>query len=249
MIARVLFFLLLSPWWAMASDYNAVVLEQISRIPGGGRYATDTGAHQALTRAVSVTDSGARITPSAARPSYCSGATYLALLMALQDLEKRGEITITPETWEAIRPQPLPDGTGIWGRWNANGPGTARLFYELGLGRNFTDIREARPGDFLKVFWTDAVGQNERGHSVVFLGTETVNGQEMVKYWSSNKPDGMGTRSVSRKKIAWMLFSRLEHPERIAAWASIPQSDAYLASLLRVDSSRREALKLSGATP
>ncbi len=33
MIARVLFFLLLAPWWAMASDYNAVVLEQISRIP------------------------------------------------------------------------------------------------------------------------------------------------------------------------------------------------------------------------
>jgi hypothetical protein len=27
------------------------------------------------------------------------------------------------------------DGAGIWGRWNANGPGTARLFYELGLGQ------------------------------------------------------------------------------------------------------------------
>ncbi len=27
-------------------------------------------------------------------------------------------------------------------------PGTARLFYELGLGRNFTDIREPGPGIF-----------------------------------------------------------------------------------------------------
>ena len=37
------------------------------------------------------------------------------------------------------------DGQGVWGRWNANGPGTARLFTELRLGRNFTDFAEARP--------------------------------------------------------------------------------------------------------
>src|SRR5256885_5765061 len=39
------------------------------------------------------------------------------------------------------------DGEGIWGRWNANGPGTARLFQELGIGRNFVDVSQAQPGE------------------------------------------------------------------------------------------------------
>jgi hypothetical protein len=32
------------------------------------------------------------------------------------------------------------DGEGIWGRWNANGPGTARLFHEMNLGENFERV-------------------------------------------------------------------------------------------------------------
>ncbi len=165
---------------------------------------------QALTRSVSVTDTGARITPSAARPSYCSGATYLALLMACRIWKNGGRSPSRRDVGGDSAPA-LAGWHGHLGPLECQRARHGRLFYELGLGRNFTDIREARPGDFLKVFWTDAVGQNERGHSVIYLGTEIVDGQEMVKYWSSNKPDGMGTRSVSRKKIAWMLFSRLEH--------------------------------------
>ncbi len=176
---------------------------------GGGRYATDTGAHQALTRSVSVTDR---------RTHHAIGGASQLLLRShvprtahgLAGFGKTGGDHHHAETWEAIRPSPCRMARAS-GALECQRARTARLFYELGLGRNFTDIREARPGDFLKVFWTDAVGQNERGHSVIYLGTEIVDGQEMVKYWSSNKPDGMGTRSVSRKKIAWMLFSRLEH--------------------------------------
>jgi hypothetical protein len=62
------------------------------------------------------------------------------------------------------------DGVGIWGRWNANGPGTARLFEELHLGKNFTSFEEARPGDFMKIFWNDNIGGTESGHSVIYLG-------------------------------------------------------------------------------
>ena len=34
----------------------------------------------------------------------------------------------------------------------------------------------------MKIFWTDAVGKKENGHSVVFLGIETVDGVEMVRF-------------------------------------------------------------------
>ena len=53
-----------------------------------------------------------------------------------------------------------------------NGPA---VFYEMRLGRNFSDFSQAQPGDFMKIFWSNAVGRKEHGHSVIFLGME--NGQ------------------------------------------------------------------------
>ena len=102
------------------------------------------------------------------------------------------------ETRAALLVRGQRDGEGVWGRWNANGPGTARLFHELDLGRNFTDYALARPGDFMKIFWTSEVGRAERGHSVVYIGRELVGGTERVRFWSSNKPAGYGEKSVPR---------------------------------------------------
>jgi len=188
-----------------------------------------------------------------AMPGYCSGATYLVFLKTLQALQKSGAISLSRETWSALVPRlrpdgkdTLPDGQSVWGRWNANGPGTARLFHQLGLGRNFTEFSAARPGDFMKIFWTDAVGKKESGHSVIFIGLEDLDGVESVRFWSSNRPGGFGESSVPREKIARAIFSRLEYPERISRWPALPNSDPYLASLLTTDSSFLEAAKMSG---
>ncbi len=188
-----------------------------------------------------------------AKPGYCSGATYLVFLKTLESLQQGGTISLSRKTWDALVPRlrpdgkdTLPDGESIWGRWNANGPGTARLFYQLGLGRNFTRFSDARPGDFMKIFWTDAVGKKENGHSVVFLGIETVDGVEMVRFWSSNRPGGFGESAVPREKIARAIFSRLERPDRISGWSGLSQSDPYLASLLTTESSFTEATRMSG---
>jgi hypothetical protein len=232
-----------------ATDFNAVVLRQIGTMPTGGGYATTTAAHSALTSSAQIGPTGVSIRPESAVPSYCSGATYLVFLKTLGDLQKSGKLSLTRSQWEALLPAPMSDGHGLWGRWNANGPGTARLFHELGLGRNFTSLADARPGDFLKIFWTDAVGKNERGHSVIFLGTEPRDGVASVQFWSSNKPGGYGEKSVARTKIARMLFSRLESPQAISALEKLPESDRYLASLLKSESSFREACALSGAIP
>lgn len=228
-----------------SADLNDVILRQIRSMPEGGNYATNREATQRLSAAIH-TIPRLRVTPLGATPSYCSGATYLVFLKTLETLERQGQLRITPEAAEALAVKGQPDGTGIWGRWNANGPGTARLFHELGLGRNFTSYSEARPGDFMKIFWNKEVGKAERGHSVIFLGLETVNGVEHVRFWSSNIPMGYGEKSVPRSKVANALFSRLEHPGRINHAPALPKSDPYLASLLSKASSFAEACKKSG---
>jgi len=246
MIFRIWTLLLAGTLAAHAADFNAVVLEQVRTMPAGGGYATTTSAHEALSSSCRISED-VKIDPRRAMPSYCSGATYLVFLKTLGALQRRGDLVLTRSQWEALLPAPMPDGAGIWGRWNANGPGTPRLFHELGLGRNFTLFAEARPGDFLKIFWTDAVGKKERGHSVIFLGIETLDGVEHVRFWSSNKPDGYGEKSVPRSKIARAIFSRLETPGNIARLNTLPAKDAYLASLLTRESSFREACEKSGA--
>ena len=98
------------------------------------------------------------------------------------------------------------DGEGIWGRWNANGPGTARLFHELDLGQNFDDFAEAQPGDFMKIFWSPEVGRAEHGHSVIFLGMEKRAGLDYVHFWSSNIPFGYGDAACRARKSCTPFF-------------------------------------------
>jgi len=240
--------MLLSKLTLHASDFNAIVLEQIRKMPEGGGYATTREAQQALSSAVDVSSLGLRVESSKAQPSYCSGATYLLFLKTLVAAEKQGLCPQGLTASEFLLPQAMPDGVGIWGRWNANGPGTARLFHEIGLGKNFTAWEQAMPGDFMKIFWSMDVGKKERGHSVVFLGTETKDGVEHVRFWSSNKPGGYGEKSVPKSKVAAVIFSRLENPSNMQRAAAMPKKDAYLASLLTHESSLSEALQKSGVT-
>jgi len=238
--------MLLSNVTLHAADFNAIVLEQIRKMPEGGGYATTREAHQALNSAVDVSSLGLRVESSKAQPSYCSGATYLLFLKTLVAGEKQGLCAPGLSSSEYLLPKAMPDGVGIWGRWNANGPGTARLFHELGLGKNFTAWEQARPGDFMKIFWSTDVGKKECGHSVVFLGMETKDGVEHVRFWSSNKPGGYGEKSVPKSKVAAVIFSRLENPSNMQRAAAMPKKDAYLASLLTHESSFAETLQKCG---
>ena len=215
----------------VSDPYNLLIVNIIRSMPTGGGYSAGNGATEALRHAVATTTDGLKIDPSHAMPSYCSGATYLVFLKTIAVLQNSQRIALSPDILESLHPSGQPDGTGVWGRWNANGPGTARLFAELGLGPNFTDLAEARPGDFLKIFWSDNIGVSEHGHSVVYLGTENREGIPFITYWSSNVPGGFGVKSVPLSRVHRMLFSRLEHPEALANIESIPPSDHYLYSL------------------
>ncbi len=229
---------ILEPSTPRVSDINAAVLEAIRNMPSGGRYAASGVAFEGLGKAVGLTSTGLRIDPREAQPSFCSGATYLVFVQVLDQLQRQGAISLDAQTLRSLLVAHQHDGQGVWGRWNANGPGTARLFAELGLGRNFTDFAQARPGDFMKIFWTDEIGQKEHGHSVVYLGTDSVGGQEFVRFWSSNMASGKGDMSgygykiVPRTKIARCIFSRLENPGNINRIRTASGTDVFLASLL-----------------
>lgn len=229
------------------APYNALILEQIQTMPTGGGYS---GSHQAkvgLIAACALAPAGFIVAADRARPSFCSGATYLVFLKAIDALTRRGDFTLDDRNRAALLIGNQIDGNGIWGRWNANGPGTARLFHEMNLGPNFARFEQAEPGDFMKIFWTTAVGRKEHGHSVIYLGTETVNGVESVRFWSSNVGVGYSAKTVPRRKIAAAVFSRLTSPSRLVGAAALtPKTDPYLASLLTKDSSLAEVQERCG---
>ena len=232
-------FIAVAPHVSFAGDYNDLVLAQISQMPKGGRYSVSHFAKIRLQSSAHFESGKFFIIPSG--PSFCSGATYLVFIRTIEALRERGQLSLDYGALERLIIRDQRDGEGVWGRWNANGPGTARLFHELRLGRNFDNIDQAKPGDFMKIFWSRAVGRNEHGHSTIFLGTENRPDGQYIRYWSSNVPSGYGEKSVPRSKISYALFSRLEAPGNLERITSAPLVDTYLASLLRSRSSISEA--------
>lgn len=221
---------------ARGADCNALVLAQVQSMPRGGNYAANRLAMERFTAAVGVRNGSLFVGTATAFPNFCSEATYLVFLKTIA-----AQQVVEPAALDALMIRGQADGHGIWGRWNANGPGTARLFHELGLGRNFDNFAEARPGDFMKIFWSSEVGSRERGHSVVFLGAEQRDGVEMVRFWSSNMPAGYGEKIVPRTRIAYAIFSRLEHPEALNRLVTLASADPYLSRLNAIRSSVAEA--------
>jgi len=226
---------------SFAGDCNSLILEQITEMPQGGRYSVSHFAKIRLQSSAHFESGKFFILPSQASPSFCSGATYLVFIRTIEALRAHGQLHLDYSTLERLIIRDQRDGEGVWGRWNANGPGTARLFHELRLGQNFDNLDQAKPGDFMKIFWSRQVGKNEHGHSTIFLGTENRPDGQYVRYWSSNIPSGYGEKSVPRSKIAYAIFSRLQSPDNLSRINNAPFVDTYLASLLRTRSSIAEA--------
>ncbi|MBV9999765.1 MAG: hypothetical protein JO015_11720 [Verrucomicrobia bacterium] len=223
---------------------NRSILDLLPSMPSGGGSEANAKSLRDLEEAIQVQDNQLKIKPAAAQTTYSAGATYLVFLRALQSLLPSS--TLSGSLAEALTVKGQPDGAGVWGRWNANGPGTACLFDELGLGRNFTSLDDAQPGDFMKVFFADAVGRREHSLSTIYLGREQQNGVETVRVWSSIKPVGYGEAVIPRARISFAIFSRLENPANIAQAPTLTSRNKYLASLLTTDSSKEETMTQAG---
>ena len=90
----------------------------------------------------------------AATPSFCSSATYSALIKALtmwdteHKISKQAWVNMKPYVGIADELNPeglgMDDGVGFWGRANANGPSIAVLVNELKAGFSYTAYRGAK---------------------------------------------------------------------------------------------------------
>lgn len=221
-----------------AGSFNDCILRTIMLTEDGGGYYTGREPKEELERntwegmdiGVTVTDGTPNVDMSLARPSFCSSATYMALLEALTLWDT--DQAISPEAWVNLKPYTVEDrdwpiqsdGVGCWGRANANGPGMAVLVAQLEAGTNtylaprdewnsddaYFDVwSQIQPGDFLKIFWNEYIGGDdtayERGHMVIYLDTEIIedeNGNKdgIVYYWSSNGSGYMPDKGYSISK-------------------------------------------------
>lgn len=210
------------------ADFNQKVLVALKSMPSGGAYDGSDATKNLLHAACELRDGKITIKAQRAMPSFCSGATYLVLLKSLDF----GNAALLPKIDQQ-------DGEGIFGRWNANGPGAAKLVADLDAGENFTAWEKARPGDFLKIWWTEKIGGSERGHLVVYLGHDAEN----VHFWSSNQPGGYGHKSARRADCRRVLFTRITRPENFAKASQLPAHDPWLAKMLREDFSWKEVVE------
>lgn len=231
--------------WRLALEEAIVEIHK----RGAGGYSTQDAAHDALAAAF-VWNERLRqpvFNAGGARPSFCSGAVYAAVLSGLIRWDARnGRRMISKEAWQALLPQRVADGVGAWGCANANGPGFAVLVHRLGAGVSFTDWEKARPADVMKIWWTDKIGRSERGHLVILVRDEG----ERVRVWSSNMagdgaPGGFGFKVFYKKDMARVVFTRITNP---AAFNHAPRIgvDEWLGALLERDVSWEECKKRCG---
>lgn len=214
---------------------------------GGGYSATPTTVNALVGNAVKWDNKKDKllINPSKAQPSFCSGACYLVLLKALQKWQNTTGLQLPAKAWKCFDIYlDQKDGHGVWGRANANGPGFAKLIADTGTGLNFTDYKDARPGDFLKIFWTDDIGRKERGHLVVYLGYEKKNGSTILHYWSANKPTGYSTKSCDIKQAKHLIFTRITHPQHFDRVINLPNIDPLMEDMQSRDFSFAEVMDM-----
>jgi hypothetical protein len=254
MIKTLLVSMVLAATSPARADYNSYVLQAIRGLPSGGGYAINDEAGQRFIAAIRAHGEFS-VEASQAKPSFCTSATYLVLATVVEQLKREGKLASVPASaLELLSPPPTvqalykDDGVGMWGRWNANGPGTAKFFYDARLGTNFESLKQARAGDFLKLWWTDEVGGQERGHSVVYLGSRrnADSGATEIQYWSSNQGAGYTRKWIPLSQAKHLIFSRLEHPENLRNLGSLPTTDGYLQSCQSQPSSFAEAKAKSG---
>ena len=235
---------------ATGNKLNNEILRIVDKMPRGGGYSVGSLAKKNFINATRVSEQGSiEISASNAKPSFCSSATYLVFLQLIRNAEESGQLALPVDVHRALLASGQADGVGVWGRWNSNGPGTAKLFHDLRIGTNFTSLDSALPGDFLKIWWTDKIGAKEKGHSVLFLGTQKdSDGNECVRYWSSNTPDGYGEDSAPLSRIKHMVFSRVSNISAVKNVGTMQKSDPYLASMLKIDEDWHSMLKQIGVS-
>jgi hypothetical protein len=162
--------------------YNKMVLDAARSMPRRKGYdaTNDVDVIENLKSSITIKNDKIHVDADKAGVSFCTSGTYMAFLKVV---EKSGTALSTEATKALLvsSKKDQPDGVGVWGRWNADGPGPQYLFQELKLGTNFSDVNQAHPGDFMTIDW-----QAGNSHSTIFDSIETCNGEKAICFWASS---------------------------------------------------------------
>ena len=145
-------------------EWQAAILAAVDSFPERGGYYTGRkstpdfkkSAWRGMNDAFNMrlADQRPNFDASLATPSFCSLATYGALIQAILIWDK--DNTISRNAWLSLKPllgvadninqqgYSQRDGEGCWGRANANGPGVGVLVKDLKVGFNFHAYRGAK---------------------------------------------------------------------------------------------------------
>lgn len=141
---------------------------------------------------------------SKACPSFCSMATYAALLQAILIWDNDNKIS--RQAWLNLKPLvgitdginqrgfSQSDGMGCWGRANANGPGMAVLVNELKAGYSFTAFRGAKKEQHRES--KKEVYQSDEEWCANPIWQQAVAGDFMKIFWDRNESNGSDSGAV-----------------------------------------------------
>jgi len=200
-----------------AGEVNQAVLMAVDDLqataPTGGGYHIGKGVESPIGTPIALF--GKPLIAPPRNSSYCSGASYAAMIGALDLLGRARSSELTYDRYEAIRMQETngrcrEDMVKLWGWWNADGPGSLyalAMFTRMGQR---VDPIDAEPGDFCNINWKSGMG-----HSVVFLGWDwSPEGKPAMRFWSSQKnTNGLGDRTSNLSSMSGVVFTRLTNPE------------------------------------
>jgi len=149
------------------------------------------------------------------KTSFCTGASYSALIEALDRIFAGTSRALSEDRAEAMRMQEpdgsrREDGVKFWGRWNGDENGILQALVNYSKMGTVVSQEQARPGDFMNISW-----KNGLGHAVVFLGwLRAKDGSQQVLYWSSQTgTNGLGDQISDMRRIRETTIVRLTQPD------------------------------------
>src|SRR6202140_2966690 len=79
---------------APAADLNSLILEQMRKMPSGGKYSVSHFAKIKLQSAAHFESGKFFVVPTAPYPSFCSGATYIVFIKTIETLRESGQLKL-----------------------------------------------------------------------------------------------------------------------------------------------------------
>jgi len=95
---------------APAAGLNSLILEQIQKMPTGGKYSVSHVAKIKLESAAHFESGKFFVIPTAPYPSFCSGATYIVFIKTIEALRDSGQLKLDFATLNQLMIRDQRDG-------------------------------------------------------------------------------------------------------------------------------------------